>query len=89
MDKEVLKRRLTERCRQALDEALRAMPEGVSAIRGDVSQRADVEALVSALIAEHGKLDIVISNATSYVPGDITDVDPRDWETLRSVNIDG
>ena len=80
---------ITGRSQPKLDEALRAMPEGVSAIRGDVSQRADVEALVSALIAEHGKLDIVISNATSYVPGDITDVDPRDWETLRSVNIDG
>jgi meso-butanediol dehydrogenase / (S,S)-butanediol dehydrogenase / diacetyl reductase len=80
---------VTGRSQPKLDEALRAMPEGVSAIRGDVSQRADVEALVSALIAEHGKLDIVISNAASYVPGDITDVDPRDWETLRSVNIDG
>lgn len=77
------------RSQPKLDGALEAMPKNVSAIRADVSDRAAVEALVSAVIAEHGQLDIVISNAASYVPGDITDVEPADWETLRSANIDG
>ncbi len=77
------------RSKTRLDEALQSMPGGVSAVQADVSQRTEVEALVAAVVTEHGKLDIVVSNAASYVPGDITGIAPGDWETLRSANIDG
>ena len=55
----------------------------------DVSKRTDVDALVADVVERSGRLDVVVSNAAAFVPGDITDLADDDWEAMRSTNIDG
>ncbi|PZF62120.1 3-oxoacyl-ACP reductase [Curtobacterium sp. MCBD17_034] len=55
----------------------------------DIGRPGEVQAVVSAILERHGHLDVVVSNAAGYVPGDITAVSDADWEALRQTNIDG
>ncbi|HEU0103691.1 MAG TPA: SDR family NAD(P)-dependent oxidoreductase [Mycobacteriales bacterium] len=55
----------------------------------DVSDSRQVRALVADIVQRHGHLDVVVSNAGSYVPGPLTDVSDEAWADLRATNIDG
>ncbi len=59
------------------------------AVRTDVSQRADVEALARRTIAELGRVDIVCNNAGVLVGGPILETTEDDWQWLLSVNMMG
>lgn len=61
----------------------------IIARRGDVRDRAQVQAVVDAGMAEFGRLDIVIANAgIAPVPGAVRDPF-RMWEELIAVNLSG
>ncbi|GAA4266002.1 SDR family NAD(P)-dependent oxidoreductase [Frondihabitans peucedani] len=78
------------RSQARLDDARRTLDsEFLSAYQADVGDSDSVRQLVDRVIDEHGQLDVVVSNAGGYVPGDITDVSDEDWHALRSSNIDG
>lgn len=77
------------RSEQRLASAVADIGHGAAAVRTDVGDRDQVRSLVDGIVSEHGRLDIVVSNAASYIPGDITEIDPADWEQLRRTNIDG
>ncbi len=61
----------------------------VQAIATDIGDAGAVDDLVTMIIEQHGHLDVVVSNAAGFVPGDITDVSRADWESMRQTNIDG
>ncbi len=77
------------RSQERLDSAVASAIGSVSAVAADMGDKAQVDALVKGILATHGHLDVVVSNAASYVPGDIADVSLADWERLRQTNIDG
>ena len=58
-------------------------------LSADMSQKSDVERIVAETAERFGHLDVVVSNAGAFVPGDVTDLDERDWEQMRAVNVDG
>jgi meso-butanediol dehydrogenase / (S,S)-butanediol dehydrogenase / diacetyl reductase len=58
-------------------------------ISADVSVKADVERVVEATLSRFGKLDVVVSNAGVYVPGDLTDLEDDAWAQMRATNVDG
>jgi NAD(P)-dependent dehydrogenase (short-subunit alcohol dehydrogenase family) len=62
---------------------------GGQAIRTDISDPAQVKALVDAVVAEHGKLDVLVNNASivPFTPWD--DIDFAEWRRIMSVNLDG
>jgi NAD(P)-dependent dehydrogenase (short-subunit alcohol dehydrogenase family) len=68
--------------------ALRAL-DGVTAIRADVTEQADIDALVAAATAL-GRLDIVVNNAgivDRFLPvGEVTD---EVWQRVLAVNVTG
>jgi 3-oxoacyl-[acyl-carrier protein] reductase/pyridoxal 4-dehydrogenase len=62
---------------------------GGSAHTVDVSSEEQVAALVSATLANHGKVDILVNNAAivPFTPWD--DVDFAEWRRIMAVNLDG
>jgi NAD(P)-dependent dehydrogenase (short-subunit alcohol dehydrogenase family) len=53
----------------------------------DVSQAADVEALVQACVDEFGGLDVMFSNAGTLRPGTAVELDVDDWDLVMAVNV--
>jgi NAD(P)-dependent dehydrogenase (short-subunit alcohol dehydrogenase family) len=78
---------ITGRRQAELDEAVRHIGENVTAVRGDVSELADLDRLFAQIKREKGRLDIVFANAgvARYAPlGKITE-ELYDW--IFDVNV--
>lgn len=59
------------------------------AIRCNVAEAADCEALVAATLREYGRIDILINNAAVQPPGLISTIPIRHWELEVRVNLHG
>ena len=55
----------------------------------DVRDPAQVDALVAATVAEHGRLDIVVANAGVGAYGPFLELDPEQLENMIDVNLKG
>ena len=55
----------------------------------DVRDPAQVDALVAATVAEHGRLDIVVANAGVGAYGPFLELDPEQLERMIDVNLKG
>ncbi|GAB2934568.1 SDR family oxidoreductase [Rhodococcus aerolatus] len=64
-------------------------PGTVSTHVADVSRRDDVEGLVAAVVAEHGRLDVLVNNAGVGRPGTVTETDDEQWRLVLGTNLDG
>jgi 3-oxoacyl-[acyl-carrier protein] reductase len=61
---------------------------GAVAVQGDVSQGADVRAMVDAALEHHGGLDIVVNNAgTTHRNQPVLDVSEADFDRVYAVNV--
>ena len=70
-------------------EAIRAMGgEGVF-VTTDVTQRAQVEALVDEAVQRFGRVHILVNNAGIFVRNAITEVTDDEWERVMDLNIRG
>lgn len=59
-------------------------------VRADVSKSADVEALVGAIVAEHGRLDCAFNNAgVDGASGLLADMAEDNWDHVVGVNLKG
>jgi 3-oxoacyl-[acyl-carrier protein] reductase len=63
--------------------------EGAVASPTDVRDPAQVDALVAATVARHGRLDIVVANAGVGAYGPFLDLDPQQLEAMIDVNLKG
>ena len=73
-----------------LSAAAEGLPaESVSTFAADMADPDQIRDLVASTVRDHGGIDVVISNAASFIPGDITDITPDQWTDIRSTNIDG
>lgn len=77
-------------------EPLQEVADGIQTAGGraqveplDVSKEDDVNALVARLVAEHGRLDIVVNNAVLMVPGMVDSMDTKTWHQNFRVSLDG
>lgn len=62
---------------------------GASFVRCDVGDGAQVNALVDAAVARHGRLDIMVSNAGISMSGDFLTLKEEDWDRVMRVNLKG
>ena len=71
--------------------AREAQALGVKAlsILADVSNKEQVDTMVSRALAEFGKIDILINNAAIRPHKPFTEVTLQDWEAVRGVVLDG
>jgi ribitol 2-dehydrogenase len=80
---------LGARSQSKLDQAVATLGEAAVAVRTDVTDTADVEALIEAAIKRHGRIDILIANAGVYAGGDFADADPAELLSLIDTNVGG
>lgn len=67
------------------DAALRPMRH----VRLDVSDETAVDAAVAAVIAQAGRLDLVVNAAGIATPGAVTETELADWLRVNAVNLTG
>lgn len=59
-------------------------------VRTDVSESADVAAMVKATMERHGSIDVLVNNAGgSFDDGNVADVSDETWERIIDVNLKG
>ena len=62
----------------------RAMP-----VVCNVADLDSVQAMVEAVLARHGRIDVLMNNAAVQPPGRISTIQPRHWELEFRVNVHG
>ncbi|HEV2527435.1 MAG TPA: SDR family oxidoreductase [Thermomicrobiales bacterium] len=60
-----------------------------SFVRMDVTDLASVREGVAAVVAGHGRLDVMVNNAGIGLVGSVTETEPDDFARLIRVNVDG
>jgi len=70
-------------------DALREQGGALLAVPTDVSDRAAVERLAEATLAEFGAVHVLVNNAGVWAPGYAWEISPRDWEWVVGVNFWG
>jgi 3-oxoacyl-[acyl-carrier protein] reductase len=63
-------------------------PQGQS-IGVDVADHASVQAMVSAIVARHGRLDILVNNAGIGGNTPFLDIRPEEWQRTIAINLTG
>jgi sorbitol-6-phosphate 2-dehydrogenase len=59
------------------------------AIKVDVTDEAQVETMVEQVLAEFGRLDILVANAGILIAGEITEFPAEKWQKVIEVNLVG
>jgi 3-oxoacyl-[acyl-carrier protein] reductase len=62
---------------------------GIAYRRCDVTQRAETEAVIDAVIAEHGRIDILVLCAGIIARTPLADSSDEEWDALMTVNVRG
>ncbi|MGE5577508.1 MAG: SDR family oxidoreductase [Syntrophothermus sp.] len=80
--------RKVERCEQAAAE-LRQLGVKALALRCDVTNAADVQALVDRTLEEFGRIDILVNNAGVSWGGPLEDLPLEQWNRVMAANVTG
>lgn len=80
---------LAGRTAARLEAAAADLPGASATLVLDVAAPGAGAELVRAAVSRFGGLDILIANAGIYLPGDIWDADPADFDRLVATNVSG
>lgn len=72
-----------------LENMRQEMGDNGIAIKTDVGQRDDVDAMVEAVVNEFGRLDILVNNAAIYPAAPFMEIKEDDWLEVINVNLNG
>ncbi len=67
----------------------RRLGDDASFVACDVGDRRQVDALIAATVARHGRLDIMVSNAGISHSADFLELKEEDWDRVMRVNLKG
>jgi len=79
---------LTGRNQQTIDEAVAQIP-GSKGYSADIADIASSEAVVSAIEAEDGRIDVLYINAGVGGFAPLRDITPESWDHTHSINLKG
>jgi NAD(P)-dependent dehydrogenase (short-subunit alcohol dehydrogenase family) len=80
---------ITGRRQEALDAAVRTIGGGVTGVRGDMSQLADIDRLYDAVQQQHGQIDVVFANAGGGSFAPIGAISEQQYEETFATNVKG
>ncbi len=66
-------------------ESIRAASGDAFFLKTDVAEMRQIEAAVRATVDRYGRLDIILSNAAAYTPGDATQLTEAQWDRTLDV----
>lgn len=72
---------------QAVCREAEARGWSVAAVRADVGQSDQAEALVAGVVARHGRLDVLVNNAGAFPRRPFLDIDDAEWEQVLRTNL--
>ncbi len=78
----------SERAAQATAEAARAIGVRAGVLRADVTDADQAAALIDAVVAEHGRLDVLVNNVGNYHKGPLEELDVATWREMFASNLD-
>ncbi|MBN2390322.1 MAG: sorbitol-6-phosphate dehydrogenase [Anaerolineae bacterium] len=78
-----------EGAEQTADEIAAQTGQRTLAVQVDVTDEAQVAAMVDRTVAEFGRLDILVSNAGILISGAVDEFDARKWQAVINVNLVG
>jgi NAD(P)-dependent dehydrogenase (short-subunit alcohol dehydrogenase family) len=81
--------RTLKTCEEAAESIATATGRRARGFEADVTQAADVDALVAAVESSLGKIDILINNAGINIRGPIQDLSESDWDAVIDTNLKG
>jgi pteridine reductase len=64
-----------------------ARPKSAAKVKAELLAPVAPRALVSAALESFGRLDLVVNNASSFVPGAVGAIEPSHWEELIGSNL--
>lgn len=67
----------------------RARPDSACALQADLAELPQVQQLAAAALAQWGRLDVLVNNASSYFPTAWGDADEQAWDALFGSNLKG
>jgi NAD(P)-dependent dehydrogenase (short-subunit alcohol dehydrogenase family) len=59
------------------------------AVVADVAKSADINRMVATVIAERGRIDILVNNAMKIVPGKLEQLPEEAWDTTMNIGLKG
>jgi NAD(P)-dependent dehydrogenase (short-subunit alcohol dehydrogenase family) len=80
---------INEPAAQRVKEALGVCDKGSMALRCDVSDRAQVDAAVDAVLGRFGRLDVVVNNAAVDFTVSVEQMSIEQWQKVIGVNLCG
>jgi 2-keto-3-deoxy-L-fuconate dehydrogenase len=72
-----------------LDRNTDGAPDGVLALRCDVTDNPAIDAAVAAVVERLGALDVLVNNAGIGAVGDVSQNDDAEWARVLDVNVTG
>ena len=80
---------LAARSTDRLEALARRLGPETLVVPTDVTCDADVRRMVERTLDRFGRVDVLFANAGVYIPGQITEGDPKAWAELMDVNVAG
>jgi NAD(P)-dependent dehydrogenase (short-subunit alcohol dehydrogenase family) len=65
------------------------VPEGIHYVQLDVTSRAQWQSVVDQIVADHGRLNVLVNNAGIGMWEQLATVSEKDWHAILAVNLDG
>jgi gluconate 5-dehydrogenase len=59
------------------------------AVAADIAKSSDIHRLIDTVIAERGRIDIVVNNAMKIVPGKLEALPEEAWDTTMNIGLKG
>ena len=76
------------RQRGEADKLQAQLPERCRCVQLDVTQKSDWEKTLAAVLAGHGRLDVLVNNAGTHEDGLLATMPSSAWETVLATNLD-
>ena len=78
-----------KRTHETAEELAKEFPGRVIGFPLDVTDRKSVDEVVNAVTSRFGKIDILVNNAGINAFGDVTELNPDDWQKVLDVDLTG